>query len=148
MMDIRTLPATTNQEDSKQYIDEIRKSIGEGFSDKPEEVKAKKTLGKDDFLKLMSVQLQFQDPISPLKNEEMAAQMAQFSALEQMVNMNTTLEKMAAARPAENMMTSALIGKSVKTDSSQFALEKGKPTELAFNLTGEADKGTLSVLDA
>ena len=48
-------------------------------------------LGRDDFLLLLMTQLQHQDPLSPLENHEFVAQMAQFSALEQMQNMNQSM---------------------------------------------------------
>ena len=52
-------------------------------------------LGKDAFLKLLIAQLTNQDPLNPMDDREFIAQMAQFSALEQMTNMNKTLEGMA-----------------------------------------------------
>ena len=50
-------------------------------------------LGKDDFLKLLVTQLTAQDPLNPLDSQDFSAQLAQFSALEQMTNINTTLEE-------------------------------------------------------
>lgn len=47
-------------------------------------------LGKDQFLQLMVKQLQYQDPLNPTDNQQFLAQMAQFSALEQMQNLNTS----------------------------------------------------------
>lgn len=49
-------------------------------------------LGKDAFLQLMITQLQYQDPLEPMDNQESIAQMAQFSALEQMQNLNTNMQ--------------------------------------------------------
>lgn len=50
--------------------------------------KAKNDLDKDAFLNLLVTQMQHQDPLSPTKNEDFLAQMAQFSSLEQMQNLN------------------------------------------------------------
>ncbi|MCL2125772.1 MAG: hypothetical protein FWH33_07265 [Oscillospiraceae bacterium] len=54
------------------------------------------SLGKNDFLMLLSAQLRYQDPLEPVKDSEFAAQLAQFSALEQMQNMNMTLSAMSS----------------------------------------------------
>ena len=54
------------------------------------------TLGKDDFLKLLVTQLQYQDPLNPMDDKQFIAQMAQFSALEQMQNMSATTTKTQA----------------------------------------------------
>ncbi|HWQ43408.1 MAG TPA: flagellar hook capping FlgD N-terminal domain-containing protein [Desulfosporosinus sp.] len=55
-------------------------------------VKANDALGKDDFLKLLVAQMQNQDPLNPVDNKESIAQLAQFSALEQMTNISTSMD--------------------------------------------------------
>ena len=75
--------------------------------------KTSNVLGKDDFLKLLVTQLQNQDPLNPTSDQDFIAQMAQFSSLEQMQNMNTSLLTSQA---------STLIGKTVSWtgDDSQI----------------------------
>lgn len=53
-------------------------------------------LGKDEFLKLLVCQLQNQDPLNPQDDTDFIAQLAQFSALEQMTNMNSTMTSTSA----------------------------------------------------
>ncbi len=52
----------------------------------------KSELGKNDFLLLLTKQLQNQDPLKPMDNMEFVAQMAQFSSLEQMTNMTKSID--------------------------------------------------------
>lgn len=133
-----------------QHIDQLRQKIGTDFtSAKIAGKKNKNEMGKDDFVKLMSAQLKYQDPMSPLKNEEMAAQLAQFSALEQMMNVNQNLEKMAAGqKPQENVLAASLIGKRIQTDSSRFQLAKGAQPEIKFELPSDAEALSVSMVDA
>lgn len=62
------------------------------------------TLGKDDFLKMLVTQLQNQDPLKPMDDTSFIAQMAQFSSLEQMQNMNSaTLATQANGMIGDNV---------------------------------------------
>jgi len=75
----------------------------------------KKSLGQEDFLKLITVQLSKQDPLKPMEDTSFMAQMAQFSALEQSSQM---ARDMAALRSDINLQSgSALIGREVTLDS-------------------------------
>jgi len=56
-------------------------------------VATERDMGQDKYLKLLITQLRYQDPQNPLQNHEFAAQMAQFSALEQMTKMNGSMDK-------------------------------------------------------
>lgn len=71
-------------------------------------------LGKDDFLKLLITQLTNQDPTSPMEDTQFISQMAQFSSLEQMTNMNESFNKMAAMINAGQ--AASTLGKTVDLD--------------------------------
>lgn len=147
MADMRTI-SNTGQKSSDEYVEQVRQKLGTSFSDQKATGKKRNELGKDDFIKLMSAQLKHQDPMSPMKNEQMAAQLAQFSALEQMVNVNTNLEKMTAAqRPTDNVLAASLIGKRIMTDSSKFVFQKGSQPEMKFDLPQDAENLAVSVVD-
>ena len=60
------------------------------------EYKDKSILDKDDFLKLFLAQLQHQDPLEPMDNDKMMSQMASFTTVEQMTNLNKSFGNMSA----------------------------------------------------
>ena len=70
-------------------------------------------LGKDDFLKLLMTQLQNQDPSNPMEDTQFIAQMAQFSSLEQMTNMNSTFENLSATTAKPMIAYNQFVGKEI-----------------------------------
>jgi len=97
-------------------------------------------LDKDAFMKIMLVQMKNQDPTNPLKSHEMAAQLAQFTQLEQLQNINTNLDEMKAqAKPSESFQSLNLLGKVVAGDSSKIFRVKGdKEHDVSFHLPSSA----------
>ncbi|MGM7635837.1 flagellar hook assembly protein FlgD [Bacillus sp. Hm123] len=72
------------------------------------------SLGKDEFLKILMVQLQNQDPLSPMEDKDFIAQMATFSSLEQQVNMTAALNQMAQVQYSSQMISyNSFVGKEV-----------------------------------
>ncbi len=106
-------------------------------------------MGKDAFFKLMLTQLKQQDPTNPLKSHEMAAQLAQFSSVEQLSNMNETLTKMSQGGNEQGKYDVLnLIGKTVSGDSSQIDRLKGdKDHAIEFNLPKAADNAVVQIKD-
>lgn len=104
-------------------------------------------LDKDAFFKLMLAQIKNQDPTNPLKSHEMAAQLANFSGLEQMQNMNNTLTEMKnGQKPLEQFQALNFIGKAVAGDSSKLVRAKGdKEHDFKFDLPTAATKLELRI---
>ena len=86
------------------------------------------TLGKDAFLQLLVTQMKYQDPLDPQDNGEYLAQLAQFSALEQMTNVADGLGDVS--KVVSNIDTSVLVGQLSSTDSS------GKSTTTSTKVEG------------
>ncbi|MBI4324916.1 MAG: flagellar hook assembly protein FlgD [Chloroflexi bacterium] len=82
-----------------------------------------RTLNQDDFLKLLIAQLTTQDPLSPRKDTDFIAQMAQFSALEQSKSMQSDLARLRADQ--ELLKANALIGRTVDIQSDDGAAARG-----------------------
>ncbi len=75
-----------------ESMDQISATALQDSSNEPVTGKPGGELGKEEFLKLLLLQMQSQDPLNPMDNTEMIAQLAQFSALEQMQNLNQQTE--------------------------------------------------------
>ncbi|HHY09840.1 MAG TPA: flagellar hook assembly protein FlgD [Firmicutes bacterium] len=88
-------------------------------------------LGKDQFLKLLITQLKHQDPINPVEDKEFIAQLAQFSSLEQMQNLNTNLNDMMLA---QQKLTA--LGQATQMIGQQVELQTKKGEQLFGNVTG------------
>lgn len=66
-------------------------------------------LGKEDFLNLLVTQLKYQDPLNPVEDKEFIAQMAQFSSLEQMFNLNSSISSMKAFNLIGKKVTAEIV---------------------------------------
>lgn len=108
----------------------------------------KNKLDKDDFLKLFVTQLKNQDPMNPDDGAEMAAKLAQFNSLEQLMNVNKSLEKMATAESTNrSMMLSGFIGKEIQVDGGRTRLADDLTTDSKFEIARGAKNATLQVRD-
>lgn len=90
-------------------------------------------MGKDEFLKLLTTQLRYQDPMDPMDGKDMAADLAQFSGLEQLLNINEQLEAQqgqfdSLALAMGNTMAMNTIGKTVVIAGDKVLLSKDSTT--------------------
>lgn len=111
--------------------------------------KSREEMGKQDFLTLFTAQLQNQNPLEPVKNEAFVAQLAQFSQLEALTNMQTSLDTFVTALSGERMLNSAsLIGKKVAISDSLTQLTQGGTIDASIDLPEGAAGIQINVHDA
>jgi flagellar basal-body rod modification protein FlgD len=108
-----------------------------------------KTLGKDDFLNLLITQLQNQDPLNPAESTEFTAQLAQFSSLEQLNNINANLKNMELFQSAvTNSQAVSFIGREITASGNTLQLKDGQAAECHFELSANAALAAITVYDA
>ena len=91
-----------------------------------------KTLGQNDFLKLLATQFQMQDPMKPVDDTAFIAQMAQFTALQQSSTMAQTMTQMRADQ--QRATANSYLGHSVTVDAGNGQIDTGNVT--AIDATG------------
>jgi len=111
------------------------------------------TLGKDDFLNMLIVQLKNQDPLNPMDGTQFASQLAQFSSLEQLTNLNTSVKSSIDAnflltQSINNTLTATLVGKNVKLGGNSIVKNGQEKINLGYTLPPGADKVTINIKDA
>jgi flagellar basal-body rod modification protein FlgD len=105
-------------------------------------------MGKDDFLTLLVAQLQHQDPLNPSESTEFTAQLAQFSSLEQLQNIDATLNGFEVYQSTlNNIQSSGFIGKTVTASGSMLAVDNGTPDPIRFDLANDADSVYVQIYD-
>lgn len=110
-------------------------------------------LGKDDFLKMLVMQLRYQDPLNPMKGTEFAAQLAQFSSVEQLHNINSSLlnsldTNAVMAQSINNALAAAFVGKQVRASGNEFQFEGNKEVKFGYSLADAAATASVKIFDA
>jgi flagellar basal-body rod modification protein FlgD len=94
-------------------------------------------LGKDDFLKLLVNQLRYQNPLEPMDNKEYIAQLAQFSSLEQMQNLNMQVANLSAISTIGKTAKAVIEEKEVEGIIKGIAFDKGRVNLIVGDEEGE-----------
>lgn len=97
-------------------------------------------LDKQAFLNLLVAQLKYQDPLEPMENTEFVAQLAQFSNLEQLYDVNTNLQTNSLlVQSMSNATIPSLIGKEITGLSNTFSLDESGDSSFAYQIESSAE---------
>jgi len=111
------------------------------------------TLGKEEFLKLLVAQLRNQDPMNPSSAQEMAAQLAQFTSVEQLININDKMASQSASNEAmalalNNSAALGVIGKEVLAIGDTVEVTGAGDEVVTVAVDGVGGTAVLTLYDA
>ena len=113
-------------------------ALGLSRSSAPE--KPRNELGQAEFLALMTSQLENQDPLNPMENAEFMGQIAQFSTVEGIGNLNESFSSLAGAmQSSQALQASALVGRDALINSPVAQLRNGSLSGAVNLASGSAD---------
>lgn len=129
MVDISAVTANATQSESKGSIT----GLADDF---------------DSFLKLLTTQLQNQDPTSPMDADQFTQQLVQFSGVEQQIRSNETLGELASLMQADQLSQSvSYLGAEVEAEGDVFRLGDDNLANLHYTLDGAASTVLLKISD-
>lgn len=101
------------------------------------------------FLKLLTTQLQYQDPFNPMDNAEFTSQLAQFSSLDQLYSVNDKLDSFLTNQSAAEMSNAAgLIGKEIKASGNIIELSENSSATISYDLASDASSVTIDIYNS
>lgn len=104
---------------------------------------------QDQFLTLLTTELQNQDPTDPMDNSEMVTQLAQISTISSIEDVTSTLEGISGQISAsETLQASALVGNGVLIDGNTIQVDDGVTTPFGVTLDSDADSVTVTIKDS
>jgi flagellar basal-body rod modification protein FlgD len=109
-------------------------------------------MAKDDFLRLLVAQMQNQDPLSPMESQEFAAELAQFTMVEQLENIDSNLDQsvqldLMLTQAINNTLSVGTIGKQAKGIGNLVTIDQNEEAHISFNLGEYARNVTISIKD-
>lgn len=117
--------------------------------DKQEVTPPAKELGQAEFLELMMAQLENQDPMKPMDNGEFLGQMAQFSTVTGIEEMQQSIESLSQTYAnGQTLQSTQLVGQEVLIEDNTFELNADEPVNGSFELQAASGDVKLDITDA
>ncbi|NOR58659.1 MAG: flagellar hook capping protein [Sulfurimonas sp.] len=109
----------------------------------------KTVLGKDDFMTLLLVELQHQDPTEPMDSEKILSQTSQLATLEASENTNKALSDLSTSlKASQNFSSISAIGKTADLGSNAIGHDEGSTSSFEVYFPQEIKTGTVEILDS
>jgi len=113
----------------------------------------KNTMDENAFMKLLVAQLGHQDPMNPMDSSQMASQLAQFTSVEQLTQLNTamatqTQATQVATLASQSALSASLIGRQIEAAGNQVVVPSTGQGEILVDIGGTGGTGTLTLTDS
>ncbi len=110
-------------------------------------------MGKDQFLALLVTQLRYQDPMSPMDSQQFASQLAQFSSLEQLTQLNDAMAEQIQASQVnalvnQTTLSASLLGRSIVAEGGQVTIPSSGAAKIRISVGTGGGQATLTLKDA
>lgn len=115
--------------------------------------KDKNSIDKDGFMKLLLTQLRHQDPMSPLESHELASQLAQFTSVEQLFNINEKLDRNLEVeynlnQAIGNSLSTTIVGKDLRAIGNELYVGEEGTSDIIYELSESAANISISIYDS
>lgn len=109
----------------------------------------KTNMDRDDFLTILVAQLTHQDPLSPMKDTDMTSQLAEFSSLEQLTNINDGISGLSNSMAQSDMLSAvSFIGKEVKAEGYKITLDEGNSSSIYYGFGEPVSSIMMNIYDS
>ncbi|MCK6418090.1 MAG: hypothetical protein L6Q57_04015 [Alphaproteobacteria bacterium] len=125
-------------------------TLGSAISGQDKTASSAQGLAKDfnEFLILLTTQLQNQDPLSPMETNEFTQQLIGFTQVEQQINLNSKLDAMVSLQLGNNMGAALnYVGKQISYVSSEMHFDGAEPVKITYAYNGQAAASKIRILD-
>lgn len=115
---------------------------------KPKQAMKEQKLGQDDFIKLMTTQMNHQDPMKPMENGDFLSDMAQFSTVSGLKEIKDAFNGLATSlKSSQALQASSMVGRNVLVPGSMSTFSEGTPMRAAVELESNVSELKVSIMD-
>lgn len=108
----------------------------------------KTSMDQDDFLTILVAQLTHQDPLSPMEDTDMTSQLAEFSSLEQLTNINDGITGLSDSMTQSDMLSAvSFIGKDVKAEGYKLSITEGNVSTIYYGFGEPVSSIKMNIYD-